>query len=39
MNYTPDRADFSQLRKIAELMDRLHILPEKTKLPDIALAR
>jgi NitT/TauT family transport system substrate-binding protein len=39
MNYTPDRADFSQLRKIAELMDRLHVLPEKTKLPDIAVPR
>ncbi len=36
LNYTPERSDFSELKKIADLMDRLHILPEKTKLPDIA---
>lgn len=35
MNYTPEKSDFSQLTKISELMDRLHILPEKTKLPGV----
>ena len=36
LNYTPERSDFPGLKKIADLMDRLHILPEKTKLPDVA---
>jgi NitT/TauT family transport system substrate-binding protein len=36
LNYTPERSEFAELKKIADLMDRLHILPEKTKLPDVA---
>jgi NitT/TauT family transport system substrate-binding protein len=39
LNYTPEKTDFSELMKIADLMDRLHILPEKTKLPDVALPK
>src|SRR5262249_41840838 len=35
MNYTPEKSDFSQLRQITELMDRLHILPGKTNVPDV----
>jgi NitT/TauT family transport system substrate-binding protein len=34
--YTPEKSDFTQLKTIADLMDRLQILPAKTKLPDVA---
>jgi NitT/TauT family transport system substrate-binding protein len=34
LSYTPEKSDFSQLKRIADMMDRLHMLPGKTKLPD-----
>ena len=37
--YTPEKSDFTQLKQIADLMDRLQILPGKTKLPDIAMPK
>jgi NitT/TauT family transport system substrate-binding protein len=37
--YTPEKSDFTQLKQIADLMDRLQILPGKTKLPDVAMPR
>jgi NitT/TauT family transport system substrate-binding protein len=39
LSYTPETSDFTQLKKIADMMDRLQMLPGKTKLPDIAAAR
>ena len=39
LSYTPEKSDFTQLKKIADLMDRLQMLPEKTQLPDIATPR
>jgi NitT/TauT family transport system substrate-binding protein len=37
--YTPEKSDFTQLKTIADMMDRLQILPAKTKLPDAALPK
>ena len=37
--YTPEKSDFTQLKKIADLMDRLQMLPGKTQLPDVAMPR
>jgi NitT/TauT family transport system substrate-binding protein len=37
--YTPEKSDFTQLKFIADLMDRLQVLPGKTKLPDVAIAK
>jgi NitT/TauT family transport system substrate-binding protein len=37
--YTPEKSDFTQLKTIADLMDRLQILPGKTKLPDVAMPK
>lgn len=37
--YTPEKSDFTQLKFIADLMDRLQILPGKTKLPDVAMPK
>jgi NitT/TauT family transport system substrate-binding protein len=37
--YTPVKSDFTQLKTIADLMDRLQILPGKTKLPDVAMPK
>jgi NitT/TauT family transport system substrate-binding protein len=34
LSYTPEKSDFTQLKRIADLMDRLQMLPGKTKLPD-----
>src|SRR5262245_18437101 len=39
LSYTPDKSDFTQLKKIANLMDRLQMLPGKTQLPDVATPR
>jgi NitT/TauT family transport system substrate-binding protein len=39
LSYTPESSDFSELRKIGDLMDRLQMLPAKTKLPDVATPR
>jgi NitT/TauT family transport system substrate-binding protein len=39
LSYTPEQSDFTQLKKIGDLMDRLQMLPAKTKLPDIAAPR
>lgn len=36
LSYTPEKSDFTQLKKISDLMDRLQTLPGKTKLPDVA---
>jgi NitT/TauT family transport system substrate-binding protein len=37
--YTPEKSDLTQLRFIADLMDRLQVLPGKTKLPDTAVPK
>jgi NitT/TauT family transport system substrate-binding protein len=37
--YTPEKSDFTQLKTIADMMDRLQILPAKTKLPDAAMPK
>jgi len=37
LSYTPERSDFTELKKIADLMDRLQMLPGNTKLPDVAM--
>ncbi|HKA19123.1 MAG TPA: ABC transporter substrate-binding protein [Blastocatellia bacterium] len=39
ISYTPEVGDFTQLKKIADMMDRLQMVPGKTKLPDVALPR
>jgi NitT/TauT family transport system substrate-binding protein len=39
LSYTPENSDFTQLKKIGDLMDRLQMLPTKTKLPDVATPR
>ena len=39
LSYTPEKSDFTQLKKIADLMDRLQMLPGKTQLPDVAVPR
>jgi len=39
LSYTPAKSDFTQLRTIGDLMDRLQMLPGKTKLPDAAMAK
>jgi NitT/TauT family transport system substrate-binding protein len=39
LSYTPEKSDFTQLRKIGDLMDRLQMLPGKTQLPDVATPR
>jgi NitT/TauT family transport system substrate-binding protein len=39
LSYTPAQSDFTQLKTIADLMDRLQMLPGKTKLPDAAMPR
>jgi NitT/TauT family transport system substrate-binding protein len=36
LSYTPEKSDFTQLKTIGDLMDRLQMLPGKTKLPDAA---
>jgi NitT/TauT family transport system substrate-binding protein len=36
LNYVPERSDLTEIRKIGDLMDRLHVLPGKVKLPDAA---
>jgi NitT/TauT family transport system substrate-binding protein len=36
LSYTPERSDFRELKKIGDMMDRLKVLPSKTKLPDVA---
>jgi NitT/TauT family transport system substrate-binding protein len=36
LSYTPEKSDFTQLKKIGDMMDRLQMLPGKTKLPDAA---
>jgi NitT/TauT family transport system substrate-binding protein len=37
--YTPEKSDFTQLKQIADLMDRLQVLPSKTKLPAVAMPK
>jgi NitT/TauT family transport system substrate-binding protein len=39
LSYTPEKSDFSELKRIGDLMDRLQILPDKTRLPDVATPR
>src|SRR5262249_30681085 len=39
LSYTPEKSDFTQLKKIADLMDRLQMLPGKTQRPDVATPR
>jgi len=39
LSYTPEKNDFTQLSKISDMMDRLQMLPGKTKLPDVAMPR
>jgi NitT/TauT family transport system substrate-binding protein len=39
LSYTPEKSDFTQLKTIADLMDRLQMLPGKPKLPDAATPR
>ena len=39
LSYTPEKSDFTQLKAIADLMDRLQILPGKTQLPDLSQPR
>lgn len=39
LSYTPEKSDFTQLKKIADLMDRLQMLPGKTQLPEVAVTR
>lgn len=39
LSYTPEKSDFTQLRRVADLMDRLQVLPHKTKLPEIPTPR
>jgi NitT/TauT family transport system substrate-binding protein len=39
LSYTPERSDFTQLKKIGDMMDRLEMIPGKTKLPDAAMPR
>jgi len=39
LNHTPEKSDFRKLREIADLMDRLQVLPNKIKLPDAALQK
>jgi len=39
LSYTPEKSNFTQLKKIADLMDRLQMLPGKTQLPDVATPR
>jgi NitT/TauT family transport system substrate-binding protein len=36
LSYTPQESDFTLLKKIGDLMDRLQMLPAKTRLPDVA---
>lgn len=36
LSYTPEASDFTLLKKISDLMDRLQVLPGKTRLPDVA---
>ncbi len=36
LSYTPEASDFTLLKKIGDLMDRLQMLPAKTRLPDAA---
>jgi ABC-type nitrate/sulfonate/bicarbonate transport system substrate-binding protein len=38
LSYTPEKSDFTELKKIADLMDRLQMLPGKTRLPDVAMS-
>jgi NitT/TauT family transport system substrate-binding protein len=37
--YTPEKSDFTQLKFIADMMDRLQLLPGPTKLPDVAMPK
>jgi NitT/TauT family transport system substrate-binding protein len=39
LSYNPPKSDFTKLKGVAELMDRLQVLPGGTKLPDVATAR
>jgi NitT/TauT family transport system substrate-binding protein len=39
LSYTPEKSDFTQLKTIGDLMDRLQMLPGKTKLPAAATPR
>jgi NitT/TauT family transport system substrate-binding protein len=35
LSYAPEASDFTLLKKIGDLMDRLQVLPAKTRLPDV----
>jgi hypothetical protein len=39
LSHTPEQSDFTQLKTIGDLMDRLQMLPGKTKLPAAATPR
>jgi hypothetical protein len=39
LSYSPEKSDFTTLKPIADMMDRLQMLPAKTKLPEAALSR
>jgi NitT/TauT family transport system substrate-binding protein len=39
LSYTPEASDFTLLKKIGDLMDRLQMLPAKTRLPDVAMPK
>jgi NitT/TauT family transport system substrate-binding protein len=39
LSYTPEKSDFTELKKIGDLMDRLQMLPGKARLPDAAMPR
>ena len=39
LSYSPEKSDFTQLKAIADMMDRLQLLPGKTKLPDAAMQK
>jgi NitT/TauT family transport system substrate-binding protein len=39
LSHTPEQSDFTQLKTIGDLMDRLQMLPGKTKLPDVAMPK
>jgi NitT/TauT family transport system substrate-binding protein len=33
LSNTPDKSDFTQVKRVADVMDRLNVLPQKLKLP------
>jgi NitT/TauT family transport system substrate-binding protein len=39
MSFNPPESDFTQIKRIADLMDRLQILPTKVKLPPVVQSR